>query len=268
MGVSVGVAVGGPGVCVGVAVAVAVGVAVGGPGVCVGVTVGVAERVAVAVGVAVVVGVAVAVGVGVTVAVDVGVGVTVGVGVIVGVAVGVGVNGSRATNSSVAGQFFPPEPTVLAMTLLVMPCAVNVEVRSKDVVPNETLISYGDSVGEPSRTQISLSTSAVQTTAIGSGGMWRVSCIPPVVTVVCVDEMVLQVNAVELMDVVRVNWLAAGTPVPDARVSNPTSLGRVLVAGRAIETVIAPPVAAVADIERNWSLFIVVVDVTYAAGMV
>ena len=85
---------------------------------------------------------------------------------------------------------------------------------------------------------------------------------------VCVDETILQVNSLELMVVVRPNSEAAGMPVPPVRVSNPTSLGRVLVAGLAIETVIAPPVAAVADIERNWSLFIVVVEVTYSVGMV
>ena len=78
----------------------------------------------------------------------------------------------------------------------------------------------------------------------------------------------LHMNSLELTVVVRPNSEAAGIPVPPVRVSNPTSLGRVLVAGLVIETVIAPPVAAVADIERNWSLFIVVVDVTYAAGMV
>ena len=246
-GVSVGVAVGGPGVCVGVTVAVTVGVAVGGPGVCVGVAVGVA----------------------VTVAVDVGVGVTVGVAVTVGVGVGVGVNGTCAT-SSVAGQVLPPvPPTALVMTRLVMPCAVSVDVRSNDVVSKDTLMTYGDSAGAPSRTQISLPRGAVQTTAIGSGGTWRVSCIPSLVTVVCVEETLLQVNAVEAMDVVRVNSLAAGTPVPDARLSNPARAG-VLVAGagNAIVAVIVPPVAAVADIERNWSLFIVVVEVTYSVGMV
>ena len=86
---------------------------------------------------------------------------------------------------------------------------------------------------------------------------------------VCVEETVLQVNVLEAMDVVRINSLAAGTPVPDARLSNPARAG-VLVAGagNAIVAVIVPPVAAVADIERNWSRFIVVVDVTYAAGMV
>ena len=79
----------------------------------------------------------------------------------------------------------------------------------------------------------------------------------------------LQVNAVELMDVVLVNWLAAGTPVPDARLSNPARAG-VLVAGagKAIVAVIVPPVAAVAVIERNWSLPIVVVEVTYSLGIV
>ena len=77
-------------------------------------------------------------------------------------------------------------------------------------------------------------------------------------------------NAVEAMDVVRVNSLAAGTPVglPE-RLSNPARAG-VLVAGagKAIVAVIVPPLAAVADIERNWSRFIVVVEVTYSLGMV
>ena len=85
---------------------------------------------------------------------------------------------------------------------------------------------------------------------------------------VCVEETVLQVNSLEAMVVVRPNSEAAGVPVPPMRVSNPTSRGRVLVSVLAIVTVIAPPVAAVADIERNWSLFIVVVEVTYSAGMV
>ena len=73
----------------------------------------------------------------------------------------------------------------------------------------------------------------------------------------------MQVNSLELMDVVRVNWVAAGTPVPDARLSNPALAG-VLVAGagKAIVAVIVPPVAAVADIERNCSLPVVVVEVT------
>ena len=259
--VGVGVAVGGAGGDPGSGVGVRVGVAVGGSGVCVGVTVGVAVLVGVAVGVAVGVGVAVVVGVAVTVGVGVGVAVTVGVGV--------GVNGTCAT-SSVDGQFFPPAPpTVFVMTLLVMPCAVRVDVRSKDVVPKVTLMVYGDSAGAPSRTQMSLSSAAVQTTAIGSGGIWRVSCIPSDVTVVCVEETVLQVNAVELMDVVRIKSDAAGTPVPDARLSNPARAG-VLVAGagNAIVAVIVPPVAAVADIERNWSLPSVVVEVTYSLGIV
>jgi len=86
--------------------------------------------------------------------------------------------------------------------------------------------------------------------------------------VVCVEATLLQVNAVELMDVVRINSLAAGTPVGlPVRLSNPALAG-VLVAGEAIVAVIVPPVAAVADIERNWSLPVVVVEVTYAAGMV
>ena len=78
------------------------------------------------------------------------------------------------------------------------------------------------------------------------------------------EATLLQVNAVEAMDVVRINWLAAGTPVglPE-RLSNPARAG-VLVAGadKAIVAVIVPPVAAVADIERNWSLPVVVVAVT------
>ena len=86
---------------------------------------------------------------------------------------------------------------------------------------------------------------------------------------VCVEATLLHMNALELMDVVRANSLAAGTPVPDARLSNPARAG-VLVAGagKAIVAVIVPPLAAVADIERNWSLPVVVVEVTYAAGMV
>ena len=86
---------------------------------------------------------------------------------------------------------------------------------------------------------------------------------------VCVDATLLQVNVLEAMDVVRINSLAAGTPVPDARLSNPALAG-VLVAGAgsAIVAVIVPPLAAVADIERNWSLPSVVVEVTYSAGMV
>ena len=77
------------------------------------------------------------------------------------------------------------------------------------------------------------------------------------------EETLLQVNAVELMDVVRINSLAAGAPVPDARLSNPARAG-VLVAGAgsAIVAVIVPPLAAVADIERNCSLPVVVVEVT------
>ena len=79
-------------------------------------------------------------------------------------------------------------------------------------------------------------------------------------------------NAVELMVVDRIKSEAAGTPdgLPE-RLSNPALAG-VLVAGagKAIVTVIVPavPAAAAADNERNWSLFIVVVDVTYSAGMV
>ena len=69
-------------------------------------------------------------------------------------------------------QVFPPvPPTALVMTLLVMPAAVRVDVSVNDVVPTVTPIVYGDSVGAPERTQMSLSTGASQTTAIGSGGI-------------------------------------------------------------------------------------------------
>ena len=169
-----------------------------------------------------------------------------------------------------ADQVFPPvPPTVLETDLLVMLSAVRVDVRVKDVVPNPTLMVYGDSVGAPERTQISLSTGAVQTTAIGSGGTWRVSCIPPVVTVVCVEETVLQVNAVEAMDVDRVKSDAPGAPVGlPVRLSNPAAAGAVLDPERASVTVMAPPDAAVADNVRNRSRPAVVVAVTYASGIV
>ena len=79
-------------------------------------------------------------------------------------------------------------------------------------------------------------------------------------------------NAVDSMVVDRIKSEAAGTPVglPE-RLSNPARAG-VLVAGagKAIVTVIVPavPAAAAADIERNWSLPSVVVDVTYSVGIV
>ena len=84
------------------------------------------------------------------------------------------------------------------------------------------------------------------------------------------EATLLQVNVVEAMDVVRINSLAAGTPVGlPVRLSNPARAG-VLVAGagNAIVAVIVPPVAAVAANERNWSLPSVVVDVTYSVGIV
>ena len=76
----------------------------------------------------------------------------VGVGVGVEVGVGVGVNGTCAT-SSVAGQFFPPvPPTALGLTsLLAALPAVSLAVRLNDV-PTETVMTYGESVGAPSRT--------------------------------------------------------------------------------------------------------------------
>ena len=86
---------------------------------------------------------------------------------------------------------------------------------------------------------------------------------------VCVDETVLQVNAVEAMVVDRVKSEAAGMPgEPDGRVSNPAAAGAVLDPDRAIWTVMAPPDAAVADNVRNRSRPAVVVAVTYVSGMV
>ena len=79
---------------------------------------------------------------------------------------------------------------------------------------------------------------------------------------------VVQKNALEEMFVVWVKSVSAGTPVPDARESNPTSRAAVVVAGLAIVTVIIPLGVVVAVIERNWSLFVVVVEVTYSVGMV
>ena len=68
-------------------------------------------------------------------------------------------------------QVFPPvPPTALAMTLLVVLSAVSVDVRL-NAVPTVTPMEYGDSVGDPVRIQISLSSGASQTTATGSGGI-------------------------------------------------------------------------------------------------
>ena len=134
----------------------AAGVAVGGSTVTVGVTVGVAVEVAVAVGV--------------TVGVTVGVAVAVGVGVTVGVAVGVGVgvNGACATRS-VAAQFSPPDEKALGTTLLgETPFARSVSATWTNVVPISTLMTYGDSPGASSRTQIPSGAMNWQTTAIGS----------------------------------------------------------------------------------------------------
>ena len=83
------------------------------------------------------------------------------------------------------------------------------------------------------------------------------------------EETVLQVNAVEAMDVDRVRLEEAGMPgEPDGRVSNPAAAGAVLDPDRAIVTVIVPVFAAVADNVRNRSLPAVVVAVTYSVGMV
>ena len=166
-------------------------------------------------------------------------------------------------------QVFPPvPPTALVMTLLVVLSAVSVDVRL-NAVPTVTPMVYGDSAGDPARIQISLSSGASQTTATGSGGTYCVSCIPPIVTVVCVEDTLLHVNAVELMDVVLVKSEAVGMPgEPDGRVSNPAAAGALLDSDRAIVTVMDPPLAAVADKVRNRSRPAVVVAVTYASGIV
>ena len=79
----------------------------------------------------------------------------------------------------------------------------------------------------------------------------------------------MQVNALEATVVVRVKSEAAGMPgEPDGRVSNPAAAGAVLDPDRASVTVMAPPVAAVADNVRNRSRPAVVVAVTYASGIV
>ena len=88
-------------------------------------------------------------------------------------------------------------------------------------------------------------------------------------TVVCVDETVLQVNAVEAMDVDSVRSEAPGAPVGlPVRLSKPAAAGAVFDPDRASVTVIVPPDAAVADNVRNRSRPAVVVAVTYASGMV
>ena len=86
---------------------------------------------------------------------------------------------------------------------------------------------------------------------------------------VCVEETVLQVNAVEAMDVDSVKSEAPGAPVGlPVRLSKPAAAGAVLDPDRASVTVIVPPLAAVADNVRNRSRPAVVVAVTYSSGMV
>ena len=83
------------------------------------------------------------------------------------------------------------------------------------------------------------------------------------------EETLLQVNAVEAMDVDRVKSEADGAPVGlPVRLSKPAAAGALLDSDRAIVTVMAPPLAAVADNVRNRSLPAVVVAVTYASGIV
>ena len=79
----------------------------------------------------------------------------------------------------------------------------------------------------------------------------------------------LQVNAVDAMDVDRVKSDAPGAPVGlPVRLSKPAAAGAVLDPDRASVTVMAPPLAAVADNVRNRSRPAVVVAVTYSSGMV
>ena len=86
---------------------------------------------------------------------------------------------------------------------------------------------------------------------------------------VCVEDTVLQVNAVEATVVDSVKSEAPGVPVGlPVRLSNPAAAGAVFDPDRASVTVMAPPDAAVADNVRNRSLPAVVVAVTYASGMV
>ena len=185
----------------------------------------------------------------------------------VGVIVGVGVGGGSCADTCTAVQLlsnFPDPPTVLAMLFALFSTDVRVNALFT-VKPN----SYGDSIGAPSRTQISLPTRAVHTTSTGSGGTWRVSSIPSVRTVVCVEETLVQVKSLASTVVDDVRSEAAGVPEGFARLSNPASIAAVVVEGLAIETVTCPVVGCtVADNVRNWSLFVVVVAVTYSEGIV
>ena len=62
---------------------------------------------------------------------------------------------------------------------------------------------------------------------------------------------------------------AAGAPVGvPGRLSNPTRRAAVVVPCLVIETVISVELGEVADNERNWSRFVVVVEVTYSLGRV
>ena len=190
-----------------------------------------------------------------------------GTGVNVGVIVGVGVGGGSCADIPTAVQLlsnFPDPPTVLTMLFPLFSTDVKV-----NAVPTVKPNSYGDSVGPPARTQTSLSTRAEHTTSTGSGGTWRVSSIPPVRTVVSVEETLVQVKSLASTVVDDVRSEAAGVPEGFARLSNPASCGAADVEGLVIETVTRPVVGdTVADNVRNWSLFVVVVEVTYSEGIV
>ena len=190
-----------------------------------------------------------------------------GTGVNVGVIVGVGVGGGSCADISTAVQLssnFPDPPTMLAMLFPLFSTDVKV-----NAVPTVKPNSYGDSVGPPARTQTSLSTRAEHTTSTGSGGIWRVSSTPPVRTVVCVAETLVQVKSLASTVVDGVRSEAAGVPEGFVRLSNPASCGAADVEGLAIETVTCPVAGnTVADNVRNWSMFAVVVAVTYSEGIV
>lgn len=108
-----------------------------------------------------------------------GVGVYVGVGVcgasgvgVGGAGVGVGGGGcctARSTTDQILSNF-PVPPTVLGMLSGMLSGVFNTGVRVNGV-PTVKWNWSGDSSGDPVRTQISLSTVAVQTTSTGSGGV-------------------------------------------------------------------------------------------------
>ena len=87
---------------------------------------------------------------------------------------------------------------------------------------------------------------------------------------VCVEAALVQVHEAPAGIVACwLNSVSAGAPVGvPARVSNPTRRAAVVVPCLVIETVISVELGEVADNERNWSRFVVVVEVTYSLGRV